>query len=303
MRRTSVLCLAVGLVAAAALAGAWDLEPRPASPRLLGDIDPARLVSGASCTQHRYYLLEDCAYVTVLGGVAEGTSFGVCFDMLDTLYNDAPCDTSRCLTLDVIGLVFYDVLAPPSNQGMNVKIVGADRDFEPLGDLLGNRDFTPSFAESAAFAAVKIDFTNGGTEPGLDLSGCGGRFIVLLTWENATGYPALVLDNISTCADSCAAEAACCAMGHYPFFFPRRTHTFYYGTEWAWSKQDSVCDSGGCPGYGPLEALWTCGFCTMSTSTEPASWGGRCAGGGPTGDSPTLTRPLWLRRPSVPRSS
>jgi hypothetical protein len=238
------------------------------------ELDPARLVSGASCLQSHYYLLQDCPYVTALDSVDYNESFGVHFNMLDTVYWHEPCDTSECLTLDAIELVFYDVLAPPADQSMNVKVFGADSEGEPVGGLLGNRDFEPSYVESAGFSSVEIDFTNGAIEPGLDLSGCEGCFVVLLTWKNSTGHPALVLDNVSTCVDSCSVDAACCEMGSYPYIYPRKIHTYYYGTEWAWSKQDSICDPGDCHTYGYLEALWTCGFCTKSTATEPATWGG-----------------------------
>jgi hypothetical protein len=240
----------------------------------LRDVDPGLLASGASCMQRHYYLLDGCPYVTVLEDVEENESFGVCFNMLQTVYGCIPCDTSQCLTLDVIELIFYDVLAPPADQSMNVKVFGADPDGEPLEDLLGNLDFTPSYAESAAFTSVEIDFTNGAVEPGLDLSSCGGRFVVILTWKNPTGHPALVLDNVGTCVDSCAVEAACCQMGTEPYLYPRPIHTYYYGAEWAWSKQDSICDPGGCVTYGCLEALWTCGFCTKTAATEPTTWGG-----------------------------
>lgn len=240
----------------------------------LSDPEIGRLWMDVSCKQSYYYLLQDCSYVTVLEGIGVGESFGVCFDMLDTVYWYPPCDTSECLSLDVIELVLYDVLAPPADQAMNVKVLGADPDGEPTGDLLGNLDFTPSYTESAAFTSVEIDFTNGGAESGLDLSGCGGRFVAILTWKNPTGRPALVLDNISTCVDSCSVNAACCEMGVYPYLYPRSIHTYYYGTEGAWSKQDSIGDPGGSETFGCVEALWTCGFCTGGTATAPTTWGG-----------------------------
>jgi hypothetical protein len=239
----------------------------------LHNVNPGRLASDASCMQSHYYLLQGCPYVTVLEGVEADGCFGVCFSMLDTVYWHPPCDTTKCLTLDVIELVLYDVLAPPADQSMNVKVLGADCEGEPIGGLLGNLDFTPSYADSAAFTSVEVDFTNGGGEPGLDLSGCGGRFVVILTWKNPTGHPALVLDNIGTCVDSCGVNSACCAMGTYPYIYPRKIHTYCYGTEWAWSKQDSIPDLGGCETYGCLEAFWTCGFCTKTTATEPTTWG------------------------------
>jgi hypothetical protein len=249
-------------------------DPVRVEPGKLSEFDPARMRASASCIQSHYYLLGGCPYVTVLEGIETDESVGMHFNMLDSVSWYAPCDTSSCLTLDVIELVLYDVLAPPEDQSMNIKVLGADPDGEPSGDLLGNRDFEPSYTEPGTFTSVEIDFTNGGTELGLDLSGCGGNFVVLLTWKNSSGHPGLVLDNIGTCVDSCTSEPACCEMGLHPYVYPRTVHTFYYGTEWAWSKQDPICDMGGCEIFGCLEALWSCGFCTKSSATEPATWGG-----------------------------
>lgn len=266
------VCLCILLLTSSA--AAWDVGQVRVQSRHLDDLGPGRMGSGASCMQGYYYLLAGCPYVTVLEDIGEDESFGMHFNMLDSVYWYAPCDTSACLSLDVIELVFYDVLAPPSDQSLNIKIFGADSGGEPVGDLLGNRDFAPSYGESAGFTSVEIDFTNAAIEPGLDLSGCNGCFVVLLTWKNSTGHPGLVLDNIGTCVDSCAVDEACCEMGIYPYLYPRKVHTYYYGTEWAWSKQDSICDLGGCGTYGCLEAFWTCGFCTKSTATLPTTWGG-----------------------------
>jgi hypothetical protein len=240
----------------------------------LADRDPVRMGAGVKCMLSYYYLVDECPYVTVLEDIQPNETFGMHFNMMDSVYWYAPCDTAACLTLDVIDLIFYDVLAPPTDQSMNIKVIGADPDGEPSGDLLGNRDFEPSYTEPGGFTSVEIDFTNGGVEPGLDLSGCGGNFIVLLTWKNPSGHPGLVLDNIGTCVDSCAVESACCEMGLHPYLYPRTIHTYCYGTEWAWSKQDSICDLGGCGTFGCLEALWTCGFCTKSSATEATRWGG-----------------------------
>jgi hypothetical protein len=274
MRRTIVLTACLWCLLLAPPVGAWGAGPLRIEPGSLADLDPARMEASVSCMQSHFYLLDGCPYVTVLEGIDADETFGVHFDMLDSVYWHAPCDTSACLTLDIIELVLYDVLPPPADQGMNVKVLGADLDGEPSGDLLGNRDFEPSYMEPGGFTSVEIDFTNGGMEQGLDLSGCAGSFLVLLTWKNTSGHPGLVLDNISTCTDSCAVESACCEMGFHPYVYPRVIHTYYYGTEWAWSKQDSICDVGGCGTFGCLEALWTCGFCTKSAATEPATWGG-----------------------------
>jgi hypothetical protein len=274
MRRSKVLTVWLWCLLSASSVGAWGVGPVRMEPGSLADLDPTRIGVSVSCMQRYYYLLQDCPYVTVLESIEADESFGMHFNMLDSVYWYAPCDTSACLTLDIIELVFYDVLASPSDQSMNVKVFGADQDGEPSGNLLGNRDFEPSYTEPGGFTSVEIDFTNGGMEPGLDLSGCAGDFVVLLTWKNPSGHPGLVLDNISTCVDSCVVESACCEMGFHPYLFPRAIHTYYYGTEWAWSKQDSICDLGGCGTFGCLEALWTCGFCTKSAATEPMTWGG-----------------------------
>jgi hypothetical protein len=274
VRRSYALGILIVGLAWAASVSAWDAGSVRMKPGSLADLDPGRLGAGVSCVKSYYYLLEACPYVTVLDGIEADETFGMHFNMLDSVHGHPPCDTSACLTLDVIELVFYDVLAPPEDQSMNVRVFGADPDGELVGSLLGNRDFEPSHTMPGGFSAVEIDFTNGGMEPGLDLSGCAGNFVVLLTWKNSSGRPGFVLDNIGTCVDSCAVESACCDMGSAPYVYPRAIHTYYYGTEWAWSKQDSVCDLGGCGTFGCLDALWTCGFCTQSAATDPTTWGG-----------------------------
>jgi hypothetical protein len=222
-----------------------------------------------------FYLLDGCAYVTVVDGIGENESVGLHFNMSDSVAWYPPCDTAACLTLDVVELVFYEVLPMESDQTMNVKVYGADAVGEPVGQLLGNRSFRPLPTDTVPFGTSIIDFTNGGAELGLDLSGCGGTFVVILTWKNSTGHPALVLDNVSTCVDSCPANAACCEMGAGPYVYPRQTtHTYDFGSEGSWSRQDSFPDPGGAGAYGYLEALWTCRFCSISAATRPTSWGG-----------------------------
>ena len=274
MRPIIVLTMCLCCLIAATPLGASGVGAVRLEPGSLTDMGGLRIGHDVSCVLSYYYLVDGCPYVTVLEDIEPDESFGVHFNMLDSVYWYAPCDTAACLTLDVIDLVFYGVLAPPADQSMNIKVIGSDLDGEPVGDLLGNQDFEPSYTEPGGFTSVEIDFTNGGIEKGLDLSGCAGNFIVLLTWKNTSGHPGLVLDNISTCVDSCSVDPACCEMGLHPYLYPRPIHTYYYGTEWAWSKQDSICDLGGYETFGCLEALWTCGFCTASSGTEPETWGG-----------------------------
>jgi hypothetical protein len=269
------LAFGISLAVLAGQALAWHATEAPVAVQDLSRIKWSSLDLSVSCVLGYYYLLGDCAYVTVVEGIEENETFGIHFNMSDSVAWYNACDTSACMTLDVIELVCYDVLCPPSDQSMNVKVYAADASGEPTGALLGNRDFEPEYTDTAAFSTIEIDFTNGGQEPGLDVSGCGGNLVVLLTWKNPTGHPCLVLDNVGTCVDSCAADPSCCEMGTDPYLYPRlRTHTYYYGLEWAWSKQDSFCDLGGCGTYGYLEALWMCGFCTKSTATEPTTWSG-----------------------------
>jgi hypothetical protein len=271
MRTVLALGVCIALLASPGLASRMRTIPLTAS-----DIEQIR-DSGRntlpSCALRYYYLIPGCGYVTVVEDIGENLSLGMHFSMADTVEWYDPCDTTACMTLDVIDLTFYDVLAPPEDQGLNVKVYGADPLGEPTGMLLGNRDFEPLFVDTAAVTVTAIDFTNDGAEPGLDVSGCGGDFIVLVTWKNPTGHPSLVLDDVCTCVDSCAVNGACCAMGVAPYLYPRLwTHTYHYGTEWLWAKQDSFCGPCDCGTYGYLEALWTCAFCTQSAAATPTTW-------------------------------
>jgi hypothetical protein len=205
--------------------------------------------------------MDCCGYVAVVEDIALGETFGVHFNMCDQVPWCDPCDTSACQTLDVIELILYDVLGPGYDQSMNLKVYGADEFGEPEGMTLVNRDFSPAFSETASFSLLEIDLTNSGQEEGADLTGVCGDFVVLLTWKNSTGHPLLVLDNVSACMDSC------------PMAPRYTTHTYYYGTEGAWAKQDSIADPEGAASYGWLEALWRTGYCIYSTSTEPTTWG------------------------------
>jgi hypothetical protein len=223
------------------------------------------------CALSYYYLIDGCAYATVVDGIEEDETYGVHFNMTDVVPWHQACDTTACLTLDTVDLVFYDV---SEANAMNVKIYGADADGEPTGELLGNRDFTPGYTSPEVFTTVVIDFTNSGMVDGLDLSSCRGNFVVLVTWKNSTGHPMLVLDNISTCVGNCSGESPCCDMGTYPYVYPRAaTRTYYYGVENAWAKADSIADPGGAATYGYLEAFMTAAFCKWSAATVPTTWG------------------------------
>jgi len=156
---------------------------------VMSDVSPPLLGSGADCVIGSYYMLDACGFATVVEGIGENETFGVCFSMSEPNAFHTPCDTLACMRLDIVELVFYDVLGPPADQGMNLKVYAADADGNPTGGLLGNRDFEPAYVDTALFASVEIDFTNGGMEPGLDLSGCSGCFVALLTWRNSTGHP------------------------------------------------------------------------------------------------------------------
>jgi hypothetical protein len=264
-----ILCL---LLAQAQLL-AWDVGTVRLDDGDLGRVGPSRLDLSAECQLGYSYLLDGCGYVTVVDSIDEGQCFGVRFNMSDQVQGQSPCDTNACMMLDVVELVFYDALPSPADQSMNLKVYGADDEGEPVGSLLGNRDFEVGYTDTAEFTVVEIDFTNGGVEPGLDLSGCRGCFVALLTWMNPTGHPCLVLDNVGTCVESCPGEPACCEMGTPPYTYPRGVvHTYYYGFEPVTGKQDSICDPAGCETYGYLEAFWDCGFCTKSTATEPSTW-------------------------------
>ena len=242
---------------------------------VMRDVGPPLMSSGADCVMGSYYMLDGCGFATVVEGIGENETFGVCFSMSEPDGFHEPCDTLACMRLDIVEIVLYDVLAPPADQSMNLKIYSVGPDGEPAGELLGNRDFEPAYVDTAVFTSVEIDFTNGGMEPGLDLSGCSGCFVALLTWKNSTGHPCLALDNISSCVDECGTSPECCEMGAAPYVYPRpRTHTYFYGSEGAWARQDSICDPQGCGAYGCLEAIWDCGFCTSGTATEATTWGG-----------------------------
>lgn len=205
----------------------WDMRVIPLADRGVSKLEQY----SASCALDYYYLVDGCAYVTVIAGLSE-------------------------------------------DQSMNVKICGADGSGEPVGQVLGNRSFSPLPADTIPFTTSVMDFTGGGQQMGFDLSGCRGEFVVILTWKNTTGHPGLVLDNVSTCVDSCAVEAACCQMGTAPYIYPGvTTHTYDLGFEGAWGKQDSFRDPGSAGTYGYLEALWTCRFCHTSAATLPTSWG------------------------------
>jgi hypothetical protein len=270
----SVIIIVAVLLMLPGLAAGWKTGTVDVKRGVMGEISPSAFGAGADCVVGTYYLLDACGFATVVEGIAENETFGVRFSMTEPSLLHSPCDTSACMRLDIVELVFYDVLAPPADQSMNVKIYGADPDGNPVGGLLGNRDFEPAYVDTASFTSVEIDFTNGGTEPGLDLSGCSGSFVALMTWKNATGHPCLAMDNISSCVGACGSDPACCEMGTSPYVYPRsRTHTYYYGTEGAWAKQDSICDPGDCETYGYLEAIWDCGFCIMGAATEPTTWG------------------------------
>jgi hypothetical protein len=234
--------------------------------------------SAPSCSLSYYYLLEGCAFVTVVGDIEENQAVGCTFDMSEADAWHSPCDTNACLTLDVIKIVLYDVLPPPSDQNMNVRVYPAGDLGVIEGEMLGNMDFIPAYTGEDAYSTSLVDFTNAGSVPGLDLSGCGGRFVVLLTWKNSTGHPDLVLDIISACLDSCASNAACCVMGTPPCTYPRtdiRTYDYGHGAEPG--APEPICDPGEggppCPTYGYLEALWETYFCATSASVEPTTWG------------------------------
>jgi len=264
-----LLALAAGQVAAA------DVRVVPLTHEeasRIADLRASEIL--VQCALSYYYLPEGCEYVTVVESIGSGETYGVHLNMMDVVPWSTPCDTTACLKLDLIEFVLYDVLEPPADQGMNVKVYGADANGDPSGDPLGNRDFEPSYTDSAAFTTVAIDFTNGGSVQGLDLLPCRGDFVVLLTWKNPTGHPLLVLDNVSTCVANCGTNAACCQMGTPPFVYPRLTvHTAYYGTELNWSNQGPVDDPGGAGTYGYLEAFWGASFCKWSEAVVPSTWG------------------------------
>ena len=266
------------LLLASAPAPGWESKTLRMSDSELAEIKRAGPAGSPACTMGYYYLIDDCALVSVVSGVEEKQTVGVCLDMVEATAWHTPCDTNACLTLDVIKIVLYDVLAPPADQTMNLKVYAAGESGQVEGDMLGNLDFSPAYGGESAFTSTLIDFTNEGTVPGLDLSGCAGRCVVLLTWENDTGHPGLVLDIVSACVDSCGANAACCAMGVPPYIYPRGTvHTYDYGHTAEPGEPGPICDpaegGGTCPTYGYLEAVWNAYFCTTSTSVEATTWG------------------------------
>jgi hypothetical protein len=267
-----MVILVVGLLGRPVLA--HTAKTIPVGRADIGNLMDSRSNPAVQCGLSYYYLIEDCAYVTVVEGIAENETYGLHFDMTDVVAWHEPCDTAACLTLDTVGLVFFDVLASPENQAMNVSIYASDSGGEPVGQPIGNRDFTPIYTAPQVFTTVVIDFTNAGMVDGLDLSGCRGNFLVMLTWKNSTGHPLLVLDNVSECVTNCPDVAACCQMGFDPYLYPRRdARTCYYGTQGAWSKQDPVADPGGAATFGYLDALWTASFCKWSAATLPTTWG------------------------------
>jgi len=254
-------------------AGGYTVRSVAMTAQDIGSLMDFRETLAVQCMLSYYYLLTDCAFVTVVEGIEENNTFGMHFNMTDTVPFYAACDTAACLTLDQIEIVLYDVLAPPSSQAMNVRVYGSDATGEPSGALLGNRDFTPASAPGA-FTTVVIDFTNGGAVGGLDLSSSRGNFVILLTWTNSTGRPSLVLDNVSTCVGQCPTNPACCQMGAYPYIYPRTTtHTYYYGIAPAFAVTDSIPDPSGAATYGYLEGFWKSDFCKTSAATVPTTWG------------------------------
>jgi hypothetical protein len=256
--------VATWLLLIALLAGsgpAWEVRSVPVDRFHIDEFQTRWLSMPVACNLAYYFPLDCCDFVSVVEGAEQNETFGIHFNMTDGVPWLPPCDTAGCLSLDILELTFYDVLPAPNDQTLSLKVYGADPDGEPTGEIICNRDFAPAYTETAAFCTVEIDFTNCGQTEGADLSVCRGNFVALVTWKNSTGHPALVLDNVSDCVDSCDV---------YPRF---TTHTYYYGYEGAWSRQDSVCDPGGCGEYGYLEAVWYAGFCVWSAGTRPTQWG------------------------------
>ncbi len=276
--RIGVIIVAILLITASTLPG-WEMKHVRLAPQDVADYNNQGLAISVSCTLSYFYTVPGCGWVWVIDGIEENESFGVRFNMTDEVPFHDPCDTSACLTLDALKIMLYDVLPPPADQSMNLRVYAAGEGGDPLGDLLGNVDFEPSYAGTASFTTEIIDFTKGGSTPGLDLSGCGGDFVVILTWLNSTGHPCFVLDNISTCVESCAVDPDCCQMGTYPYVYPRTTpHTHYYGYFGSWlTDPDPTCDFRDsttlCDEYGYIEGMITSYFCTVSQATEPSTWG------------------------------
>jgi hypothetical protein len=270
------LTLVLGVAAAS-----WGLETRTVrmSSSDLSRIAGVGPATAPSCTLRYYYMIEYCALVSVATSLEENQTVGTRFNMADSVAWHIPCDTSACLTLDAIKIVLYDVLPSPNDQSMNLQVYATDQSGHILGDALGNVDFSPAYTGAGSFSASLIDFTNDGAVPGLDLSGCGGHCVALLTWKNATGHPGLVLDVVSACVEACVTgNPACCKMGTPPYTYPRtmpNTYDYGYGVEPGEPKP--ICDPAepgeSCPTWGYVEALWEAYFCSVSASLESTTWG------------------------------
>jgi hypothetical protein len=247
------------------------------SGRDLAEINGMHTAATPACTLRYYYLIDGCALVCIAGGIQEHQGVGTCFNMTGAVQWHSPCDTSACLTLDVIKIVLYDALPPPADQSMNLRIYPTDESGAIGGPELANVDFEAPYA-MGGFSTTLIDFTNEGEVPGVDMSGCGGHCVALLTWKNSSGHPSLVLDVVSASVDSCGTNAACCAMGIAPYAYPRTvTHTYDYGHGPEPGEPVPICDAaeggGVCPIYGYVEALWEAYFCATSASVRPVTWG------------------------------
>ena len=119
------------------LAAGWETGSVSVKRGVMDDIGPSSMDAGASCIVSTYYLLDACGYATVVEGVGADETFGVRFSMTEANPFHSACDTSACMRLDIVELVFYDVLAPPADQSMNMKVYGADSDGNMAGGLLG----------------------------------------------------------------------------------------------------------------------------------------------------------------------
>jgi hypothetical protein len=270
-----LLAMILGLAAAS---WGWETRTIRMSSSDLAGIAGVGLASAPSCTLSYYYLIQYCALVSAVTSVEENQTVGVRFNMAESVAWHSPCDTDACLTLDAIKIVLYDVLPSPNDQSMNLQVYATDELGQILGDALGNVDFSPAYAGEGAFPATLIDFTNEGAVPGLDLSGCGGHFVALLTWKNATGYPGLVLDVVSACVEACGTNPACCQMGSEDYPYPRTiAHTYDYGYTVEPGEPTPICDPGdsgqACPTYGYVEAVWDAYFCATSASLRSITWG------------------------------
>lgn len=268
--------LVVLLLAAAVPSLAWETRTHSVTGADLAVIRGASLSIVPTCTLSYYYLIDGCGLVTIASGIEENQAVGVDFDMSDVVSRYSPCDTNACLTLDAIKIVLYDVLPPPADQTLNLRVYAGDGSGQIGGALLGNVDFEPPYS-GGSFSTSLIDFTNGGVATGLDLSSSGGRCLAVLTWKNATGHPGIVFDIVSACVDSCGTNPACCAMGVSPYTYPRaatRTYDYGYGVEPG--EPERICDPAEgetCPVYGYVEAVWETFYCSTSASVKPATWG------------------------------